>query len=145
MRTYKFLLLFSLISLYGCAAGISRQGYKLEDIKNKDLSSCEFVIKKNYSYDVNEVDIVGKINSYDTGISVTCNHDYVLRIFCEEACALDADILNIVDERMPDILSSCYRAKAEFIRLKDRQKVKELKNSEQYYPELIVEMRNRGK
>ena len=43
---------------------------------------------------------------------------------------LGADVINITDERLPDILSTCYRAKAEFIRLKDRQEVEGLKNGE---------------
>lgn len=145
MQMYKIILLFSLISFCGCVAGISRQGYKLEDTKNKSLSSCDLVIKKKYVYNKDAVDILGKINSYDTGLSVTCNQDYVLSIFCEEACALGADILNIIEEKTSDIWSSCYRAKAEFLRLKDRQKIEELKNSEQYYPGFVAEMGNNYK
>jgi len=48
----------------------------------------------------------------------------VLNQFRQEACALGADLINITDESRFDILSTCYRAKAEFLRFKDKEKVK---------------------
>ena len=53
---------------------------------------------------------------------------------------LGADIVNIVDETSPDFFwSTCYRARAEFIRLKNRQKAKLIVSDPCYNWELVAE------
>ena len=125
-RNLPFFLLLS-ISLAGCASVITRQGYDLKDIPNRNAHlGCSIPIKKDFQYNKNEVEILGSIKSGDTGFSLECGKGYVLGIFRQEACALGADLINITYERGLDLWSSCYRAKADFLRLRDRDKTKSL-------------------
>ena len=122
----KIVLLLSLIMFMGCASTMTRYGYNLQNIPiNKD-AQCSIPIKKNFPYKKDEVEILGSIRAGDSGFSVKCGEAYVLKQFQQEACALGADLINIIKESRFDILSTCYRAKAEFLRLKDREKAKNL-------------------
>ena len=122
----KIVLLFSLIMVMGCSSTMTRYGYKLQSLSiNKD-TQCTIPIKNNFPYKKDEVEILGSIRAGDSGFSVKCGEAYVLKQFQQEACALGADLINIIDESRFDILSTCYRAKAEFLRFKDRGKVKNL-------------------
>jgi hypothetical protein len=92
------------------------------------------------SIDTNEVVVLGTIHDYDTGFSIQCDEAYVLDIFCREGSMLGADIININEEKQPSVwTSSCYRAKAEFLRFKDREKAKDLVSDAKYAPEAIIE------
>ncbi len=111
-----------LLLLFGCDAQITREGYKAEDLGETSQPDCCVAIKNNININREEVEVLGKIKASDTGFSTACDEEYVLDIFGEDACALGADIINIVEEEQPDYFwSTCYRAKAEFLRLKDRQ------------------------
>jgi len=53
---------------------------------------------------------------------------------------LGADVINITQEKQPNPLTStCYRAKAEFLRFKNREKAKNLVSDAKYAPEAIIE------
>ena len=122
----KIILFFSLVVFVGCSSTMTRSGYTLESLPvNKD-AQCGILIKKNFQYKKEEVEILGSIKAGDSGLSVKCGEAYVLKQFQQEACALGADLINIMNESRLDILSSCYRAKAEFLRFQDREKVKNL-------------------
>lgn len=78
------------------------------------------------SYDKKDVTIVGKIDAYDTGLSADCSETTILNLFKKEACSVNADIINITEEQHPNLWSSCYQAKAEFLYFKDRTIAKSL-------------------
>jgi hypothetical protein len=126
----KVVLFFCLIIFMGCASTMTRYGYNLQSLSTN--SQCEIPIKKNFPYKRDEVEILGSIKAGDSGFSVKCGEAYVLNQFRQEACALGADLINITDESRFDILSTCYRAKAEFLRFKDREKVKRLVSDPMY-------------
>lgn len=126
-RMLNIFIFFSFFLLVGCAAKITRYGYTIQDIQNNtQYSGCFMPIKKDFTYNKEEVEILGEILAGDTGFSTDCNEGHVLNVFRQEACALKADLINIIYERNTDIWSSCYRAKAQFLRFKDRGKVKNL-------------------
>lgn len=129
------------ILVSGCAAGITRTGYQLpQGQTSRNLQRCPIVIQNNAKYDTNDVEVLGSIHAYDTGFSTDCDEAYVLDIFCREACMVGADFINITEEKQPSILTStCYRAKATFLRFKDREKAKGLLSDPKYAPNLIVE------
>jgi len=129
------------ILVSGCAAGITRTGYQLpKGQTSKDLQRCPIAIQCNAKYDTNDVEVLGSIHAYDTGLSTDCDEAYVLDIFCREACMVGADLINITEEKQPNILTStCYRAKAVFLRFKDREKAKGLLSDPKYAPNLIVD------
>ena len=137
-QTVILTLIISILS--GCAAGISRTGYDSQDLPEvASVSNCNIAIKYQANYTEEEVDIIGEIKAYDTGFSVYCDEAYVLNIFCEEACKQGADLVNITKEKYPSWKSSCYRAKAEFLKFKDRDMIKSLVSDKKYAPELIIE------
>jgi len=130
----------ALILVSGCAAGITRTGYKLpENQSAKTLERCPIAIQRSANYDTNEIIVLGSIREYDTGFSTYCDEAYVLDLFCKEACMLGADLINIKEEKEPSLWSTCYRAKAEFLRFKDRAKVTGLLSDPKYTPNLIIE------
>lgn len=123
----RLTICFVLFLLVGCSAKITRYGYTVQDIQtNTQYSGCFMPIKKDFIYNKEEVEILGEILAGDTGFSTDCNEGHVLNVFRQEACALKADLINIIYERNTDIWSSCYRAKAQFLRFKDRERVKNL-------------------
>jgi hypothetical protein len=65
---------------------------------------------------------------------------YVLGIFRKDACGLGADIVNIREEKQPSFWwSTCYRAKADLLRCKDKNFLAQIKSDPQYTPELVNE------
>jgi len=87
-----------------------------------------------------DIEVLGTIQAYDTGFSTDCDEAMVLDTFCREGNLLNADLINISEEKQPNPwTSTCYRAKADFIRFKDREKARNLVSDAKYAPELIVE------
>jgi outer membrane lipoprotein SlyB len=123
----------------GCAAGISRTGYKLPPGQtSKDLPLRPIAIQYNAKYDTNDVVVLGSIHDYDTSVSTHCDEAFILDIFCREGGMLGADLINITEEHQPDFWSTCYRAKATFLKFKDREKAKSYVSDAKYSPEEIT-------
>ena len=129
-----------IFTLTGCSIGISRIGYNQTELKkNYNEQNCKLAIKCEAQYSSDEVEVLGKIRSYETGFSINCSEIEVLTIFCEDACALGADIVNLTWEELPHTAgSTCYRATAELLRLKDREAATQVKSDEKYYPENLI-------
>ena len=73
---------------------------------------------------------IGEIKLDDNGFSASCSEAHAIEILKKEACAIQADIINIVEEYRADLWSSCYRCKAEFYKYKD---TKPKPTKEEYY------------
>ena len=133
-------LAVAVIIVSGCAAGITRTGYQLPKGQNpRDLQRRPIVIQCNANYDTNDVVVLGSIHAYDTGFSTDCDEAFVLDILNRDACMLQADLINITEEKQPNPLTStCYRAKATFLRFKDREKAKSIVSDAKYAPEEIA-------
>lgn len=140
MRKIVLCLLLVLIgNVIGCYSSITRTGYTKNDLRT-DLSPCpDIIIKKNASFSEDVATVVGKIKAGDTGFSFVCSEKYVLGTFRNDACGLRADIVNITKEKQPDFWSTCYRAKADLLRCKDRKVLAGIKSDPQYTSELIDE------
>ena len=110
----KIVLLFCFIMSIGCSSTMTRYGYDLKSLAIKEGVQCVIPIKRNFSYKKEEVKILGSIKAGDSGFSVKCGEAYVLKQFQQEACALGADLVNIIDESRFDILSTCYRKRGRF-------------------------------
>jgi hypothetical protein len=132
-RLVSIFLCFVIFFLTGCSSVITRTGYTLQDIPNRDkYCGCYVPIKKDFVYNKNEVEILGEIKSGDSGFTLECGKGHTLNLFRQEACALKADLINITYERDIDLLSTCYRAKAQFLRFKDRAKAKNIESDLEY-------------
>jgi len=141
----KIILLMALcgaaVFASGCAAGISRTGYKLPPNQNaKDSPRRPIAIRCEMRYSTNDMEVLGSIHAYDTGFSTDCDEAAVLDIFCREGNMLGADIVDITEEKQPSVwTSSCYRARATFLRYKDWDKAKDLVSDPKYAPNLIID------
>lgn len=124
----------------GCAAGISRTGYARPDSQAAaNLPRRPIAIQRGAKFDPDDIVVLGSIHAYDTGFSTACDEAKVLETFYKEANSVGADVINITQEKQPDFWSTCYRARAQFIRFKDRAKAANLFSDPRYAPELIIE------
>ncbi len=128
-----------LIILVGYISGISRSGYRVENNPEVYSSDCKVSIQYQAKFNENEVEMLGRIKAFDTLFSVKCYEAFILEKFAREACILGADVINIIKEKHPDILSTCYRAEAEFLRFFDREMAKKNTSSPKYETEQIIE------
>ena len=138
----KLCACFSLLFiLSACAAGINRNGYDAKKL-NYDFSNktCKIAIKKNADFPEDKIEILGEIKAYDTGCSLKCSESLILSLFLEDACALGADVVNIIKEDHPNPWkSACYQAEAQLVKILDPELAANVKTDRQYAPELIVE------
>lgn len=111
-KTAFHLLILFLMS--GCTHRIVRTGYQ---INKSDYKNCDIAVKK-YMTVTDSLEKVGEIKLGESGFAVACSETHALEILKNEGCALNANIVNIVEETRPDLLSSCYRCSAVFYRFK---------------------------
>jgi len=141
LKTISIIILCGIAILAsGCHSGITRIGYQLPvNTDTRKLDKCSIAIQSDAKYERTEVQLLGSIHSYDTGFSTDCDEAYTLDIFCREGCLLGADVINITQDKQPDLWSTCYRAKADFLRLNDREKAKKLYSDARCAPNLIID------
>ena len=113
----KFICTLILFTFIGCSHNISRIGYVPDVYPNP----CQPIFK--YAKNLGNIPVtkIGSIRLGDTGFSINCSKEDAVRILTQEACSIDADIIVIVDEAFPGIISSCYRVDADFVKLTDRK------------------------
>jgi hypothetical protein len=102
------------VCLFGCTHAIKRTGYTMGSGGFDENCDVRFV--KNMPSNSGRYTVVGEVKLRDTGFSVKCHEDDALAIIRREACRTGADVVNIVEERRADFLSSCYRADAQLLR-----------------------------
>lgn len=107
-------LLISVLLLSGCSHRIVRTGYKA---RKSDYRTCDVVITKDTSAVDLQAAKLGEIRLGESGFSVACSEKHAIDILKGEACAINADLIVITDEKRPDFWSSCYRCSADFYRL----------------------------
>lgn len=107
-KIFSFLILIFLLS--GCSHRIVRSSYSKVNSEN---SNCVVIIKKQMDIPAS-LKKVGELKLGDSGISISCSEKQALEVLRKEACSLNANIINIVEESRPDLLSSCYRCRVEF-------------------------------
>jgi len=113
----KNLLLSSLLLLTfaSCSHRIHRVDYERGPSADPN---CEVHINK-YMAVTDSIEKIGEIKLGESGFSVSCSEAHALEILKKEACALQADVVNITEESRPDLWSSCYRCRAEFYQYKN--------------------------
>jgi hypothetical protein len=108
----SILYLVLLIIISGCSHRIVRTGYR---INKSEYRKCEIAIHKHMHISDSLLK-VGEIELGESGSSSACSETDALEILKNEGCALNANVINITQEKMPDLMSSCYRCRAEFYR-----------------------------
>ncbi|MEE9441658.1 MAG: hypothetical protein V3V99_03225 [candidate division Zixibacteria bacterium] len=59
--------------------------------------------------------VLGKLKMGDTGLSVNCSYDDLIRLAMKKACEVGGDAILITSIEEPNLWSSCYRIKADII------------------------------
>ena len=135
---FLMVLFCAAVFLTGCAPGFSRKGYQSHAGQLASTSTNSPVaIQCDKIYSTNEVVVLGSIHAYDTGFSFHCDEASVLAVFQKDAQMLGADVIDITDEKQPNLASTCYRAKAQFLRFKDRNRAKGIVSDPRYAPDLV--------
>jgi len=129
-------LLVACVVAAGCSASIRRHGYAVPE--GQPRADCAMPIRNDPTLDLSGFDVVGRIEAGDGGFSTDCDEEVVLREFARDACHLGADLINVTEEKRPDFWSTCYRAKADFLRRKDRDGPP-LASDEKYAPRDVHE------
>lgn len=140
MKVLTLILLFSSsIIICGCNASITRKGYVLPEVQT-NLLPCKNIAIQSYSrFSPDEAVSIGEITASDTGVSLYCSEEEIISIFRKDACAMGANIVNIIEETRPNFLSTCYRATAELLKITNPALLAEIKSDSRYSPERVRE------
>lgn len=131
MRQVLFIsILLSLFILTACSPRISRHGYEFDP--NRAQDRCDIAMTQFREFSEDEVEVLAKVDIGDTGFTITCEESDVLNILKKEGCVIDAEVVNITEEKRADHWSTCYRASAEFLRLKDKYHKEAMKSDAAY-------------
>jgi hypothetical protein len=96
---------------------VSRSGY--QPASAFDDRACHVAVKRGATFAPEEIQVLGEVDIGDTGFSTDCEEQTVIALLRKEGCAAGADVADIVEEHRQDIASTCYRAKARLLRLRN--------------------------
>lgn len=123
------ILIIAGFMLGGCSHRIIRTGYEAD---KKNYQPCDVVIKTRVPVDDSLFVKVGTVELGETGFSTHCSEAEAIRILRGEACAVDADLIVITEERRPGFASSCYRCVADFYQFKMRELADLIEDDQKY-------------
>lgn len=114
---YKTIVLFSLsVLLVSCSPKIGTTIIS----KQNALSENDYVLVIEESDFFNNDGIkIGTIKSTDKGFSSNCNYDDIIENFKKICKQNGANILNIIEHKLPDQWSSCHRVEAIMCKVPD--------------------------
>lgn len=127
-------LLLVVIVFSSCSHRIVRTGY---DIKKSDHVECDVLIKKDTVVSADIATQVGEVKLGETGFSVACSEKHAIKILKGEACAINADLIIITEEKRADFWSSCYRGRAKFYRFNENTGNSALKSDDDFDPKNV--------
>lgn len=110
-------LLVVALSTASCSPSVSRSGYQAT--RAADSQSCRVSVKRGATFEPEEVAVLGQVEFGDTGFSTDCDENNVVALLRKEACSAGADVADIVEEHRQDAASTCYRAKARLLRMRN--------------------------
>ncbi len=124
MRNFATLLI-SILLLSSCGPAVTTHITSV----NSTLDFREEVLVLGINDSIPDaVKTIGDIKIGDSGLSVNCNYEKVITRAKEEVRKAGGNVLKITQHKMPDMLSSCHRIKAQILYvdcveelLKDRQ------------------------
>lgn len=106
--------LVTLLSSYG--GNIQEVMYQTEDTK----SYCELDVFAQ-GLEVNEnMKVIGEYSFTDTGFTINCGAKIVMKKLNKAACDAGADAYQLTWTQPPNLRSTCYQAKARFLKYRDK-------------------------
>jgi len=109
---YLWFIAFVLCLSAGCSPSVSR--VRFVEPRNSKPSNCSLDMYAEGESIPRSVTLLGEIDVSDTGLSLNCSADDVLRIIRAEGCALGADAVQLFNVRHPSPRSTCFQASARF-------------------------------
>ena len=125
--TIQSSLLIALVCLTGCASApkyYTTTAATTSLRASDQLEPCRVVIQYHSKYDPAKAGVVKNRKPSGRG-----REDLVLQHFCDEACRIGADLVNIKEEKQS---GSSYFAKVEYVRFNDRDDVRKLRSDISY-------------
>jgi len=115
---FQSLLMVSTIYLSSCAMSIERVGLETpKDEREAGNSSCEVKVVYDQNISSALAKELGTVKVGDGGLTITCDKATALEVLKKEACAQQANLVNVTEETPPDWNSSCYRMEADLYQL----------------------------
>lgn len=121
-------VVFLAVVVTACTPAITRVGYT--DPGSAAVPDCEVIFKEGGSVDAAMGEVLGQIELDDTGFTIDCGEAEMLALLKNEACSIGANLVLLKEISPPDLMSSCYRVKADLIRLDDAIDPGKMSNSE---------------
>ena len=115
---------------------IVRTGYHAA---KSDYVACDVLISKERALVADSlVTKVGEIEliKSETGAGI-CNERRAVKILRGEACAINADLVVVVEERRPDFWNKCYGCRAKFYQFDSAHVALDLSGDEYYSAEEV--------
>jgi hypothetical protein len=111
----KFVLtLLTASFLVACAPSIKRAGYPKAE--RRDANCPVAFARQGSSLDNDQKAVsLGIVEVKDGGFSMSCTEGDMLQLVRAEVCSQGGNAALILDEKQPDIWSTCYRVKAEIM------------------------------
>ena len=102
--------------LSSCGGNIQEVMYQTEDTK----SYCELdVFAKGLEINEN-MKVIGEFSFTDTGFTINCSAKTVMKKLNKAACDAGADAYQLTWTQPPNLRSTCYQAKARFLKYRDK-------------------------
>ena len=101
----------------GCSPAVNRKGYVA--LNASDASSCRVAVKAGAAFGADEVEVLGQVEVGDTGFTTTCDEATMVSLLRAEGCSAGAQVVDLLEEKRPDMASTCYRARARLLRFRD--------------------------
>lgn len=140
MKKTPVLLVTALLLLScGTTTEFVRESYKAS--QNPRFKQCKVYITHKKRFDSHNARKMGSIEAKEPVIGVDCQENYVFAHFIADACSLRANNINITEETRPKWASTCYRAKADFLKIKETKKIK---TGSRYHPDKIKNRSEEG-
>lgn len=111
MKIIYFLLI--ILMLTNCSPLITRT-YQTNNQVVQNLSDCKPEIIKNKDLNGLPIQFKGSIRIAESGFSVNCSEEKIREKLMDEACFIDANLINITQEAFPNLMSTCYQCIADF-------------------------------
>lgn len=112
------ILYLNVILLTSCTSyTVKRSGYEKNNQQVVKKSVSEISVVKFSSFNSDSYDKLGEIQLKDDAFTAGCSESDAIRMLREEASYIGADIINIIDEKRPDMINSCYSCHAEFYKV----------------------------
>ena len=109
-----YLYLFAFVFLFAC--GTSDNVVKYSDKGVTKSSDCNLDIFSQNLATHKKTEVIGEISVQDTGFSLNCDSDTVIKKIKSKACQAGADAIHLYDIKHPHwSKSTCFQAKARFL------------------------------